>query len=126
MKVNFLFLRAGALLAAAGIVLGALGAHALKALLTESQLVSFETAVRYQMVMAFFFLFSALLPIKENQQRGLFLMALVSVFLFSGSIYILSMQDVWQINARFLGPVTPLGGLAMIAAWIWMPFAVKR
>lgn len=126
MKVNHTWLRTGAFLGASGIVLGALAAHALKVQLNPNQLTSFETAVRYQMVMAMFFLLASLMPLKETWHKPLLIVAVAGTLLFSGSIYLLSMQDAWAINVRFLGPITPLGGLGMIAAWTLLPFSIRR
>lgn len=109
-----------------GIVLGAMAAHALKDLLPTQLLNSFETAVRYQMVMAFFFLIAAMLPIRVKFQKPLFWLGLMGGLFFSGSIYALSLQAIIGIDVSFLGPVTPLGGLAMILAWSLLAVAVTQ
>ena len=108
------------LFGATGIVLGALGAHALKSVLTENQLQSFETGVRYQMYHALFLLLLALLEkvqllVKITLIRNL---AVAGVLGFSTSIYLLSLQHVLGVSLSFLGPVTPIGGLLMIASWL--------
>lgn len=100
------------------IVLGAFGAHGLKKVLTETQLESFETGVKYQMYHALFLLIIASLPIlTERQKRSIGIITTTGIFLFSGSIYLLATQALTKIDLSFLGPVTPIGGVFLIAAW---------
>lgn len=103
------------------IILGAFGAHKLKEFLSSEQLISFETGVRYQMYHALFLLFLAnnnMVAIKDK--AIIFYLVLVGVVFFSGSIYILSTAAISGIKARFLGPVTPIGGLFLIVSWIYL------
>ncbi len=109
--------------AAAGglaVILGAFGAHGLKGRLTPDQLISFETGVRYQMFHAL-----ALFACAWLRERGLAGagvaggLFLAGMLLFSGSIYLLATRDLTGLTGwRWLGPVTPLGGLCLIAGWI--------
>ena len=109
-----------AIFGATGIILGALGAHALKSILTDAQLQSFETGVRYQMYHAVFLILLALLEKTQmiTQTSLIRNLAIAGVFAFSASIYLLNLQDVLGVSMGFLGPVTPLGGLLLIAAWV--------
>ena len=80
------------------IILGAFGAHALKAVLTVDQLVSFETGVRYQMYHALFLLIVGLVPfLSEKQRKNILVTTLIGVLLFSGSIYLLATQGLSEI-----------------------------
>jgi uncharacterized membrane protein YgdD (TMEM256/DUF423 family) len=100
------------------IILGAFGAHALKKVLTLDQLTSFETGVKYQMYHALFLLFvgtTSLLTIKDKEI--IFYFTLIGVLFFSGSIYLLTTSSITSIKSKFLGPITPIGGLFLIAAW---------
>jgi len=109
------------------IIFGAFGAHALKEVLTPEQLVSFETGVRYQMYHALFLLFvgtTTILSVK--QKKTVFWLTLIGVTFFSGSIYLLSTQSLSGINFKFLGPITPFGGLFLIVAWIVLFLSVIR
>lgn len=100
------------------IVLGAFGAHALKKVLTAEELVSFETGVRYQMYHAFFLFFIASTGfIGEKAKEMIFYLVLAGVVMFSGSIYLLATRSLSGINFKFLGPVTPVGGLLLISGW---------
>ncbi len=107
------------------IILGAFGAHGLKKVLQPEQLVSFETGVRYQMYHALFLLFVgnfSWLALKEK--TIVFYLVLVGIVFFSGSIYLLSTSALTGLKAKFLGPVTPIGGLFLIASWIYLLYAV--
>jgi len=107
------------------IVLGAFGAHGLKKLLTTDQLTTFEVGVRYQIYHALFLLFvvnNSFLTLKEK--TVVFYLALVGVILFSGSIYLLSTSTITSIKTKIIGPLTPLGGLLLIASWSYMFYCV--
>jgi uncharacterized membrane protein YgdD (TMEM256/DUF423 family) len=107
------------------IVLGAFGAHGLKKLLSTDQLTTFEVGVRYQIYHALFLLFvvnNSFLTLKEK--TVVFYLALVGVILFSGSIYLLSTSTITLIKTKIIGPLTPLGGLLLIASWTYMFYCV--
>lgn len=110
------FLSVGSLILALAVILGAFGAHGLKGRLPADKLASFETGVRYQFYHGFGLLVVGLLQ-AAGVGGGLVDVAgwlfLVGVVLFSGSIYWLAFQ-----GPRWLGPVTPLGGLAFILGWL--------
>lgn len=100
------------------VILGAFGAHALKKVLTETQLISFETGVRYQMYHAFFLLAVASIPLlKDKQKNTLFILTVLGTLFFSGSIYLLSIQELINMKLSFLGPITPIGGSLLIVSW---------
>ncbi len=114
MKKNFII--AAAILGALAVLLGAFGAHALKAVLTTEQLQTYETGVRYHFYHVIALLAAAILykeyPTKLLVWAGNFFIA--GVVLFSGSLYILSTTTGFKI----LGPVTPLGGACFITGWL--------
>ncbi len=100
------------------ILLGAFGAHALKKVLAPEQLSSFEVGVRYMMYHAFFLLFVSMTTFMEIKQKKIvFYLTLFGTILFSGSIFLLSLSEVIGLNFKFLGPITPIGGLLLIASW---------
>ncbi|WP_312075473.1 DUF423 domain-containing protein [Chryseobacterium sp.] len=105
------------------VILGAFGAHALKKILSVERLESFETGVRYQMYAAFFLLITGyILKFDTSSQKWISILMIAGTMLFSFSIYFLSLQDYLGMNLKFLGPITPLGGLFMILAWLMMIF----
>jgi len=102
-----------AFMGAVAIVLGAFGAHGLKEILSEAEL------VKYQMYHALFLLFVGTTNlIAEKTKKTILWLVVVGVLFFSGSIYLLATASVTLINAKFLGPITPLGGLLMILGWM--------
>jgi uncharacterized membrane protein YgdD (TMEM256/DUF423 family) len=117
----------GAILCVIGIVLGAFGAHALKSLISIDRLQSFETGVRYQMYAGF-----ALLILGINMDRFQFSLKwivrllLIGIILFSGSIYGLALQEVFSVSLKFLGPITPLGGLLQIIGWFLLIYQLIK
>ena len=121
------FIKFAIFFAVTAVALGALGAHALKEALTESQLHSFETGVRYQLFHALALLVLALNSEKFNQnlKKSLVLM-IAGICLFSFSIYLLSIQEAAEISLSFLGLITPLGGLLLISAWLVLFFSIKK
>ncbi len=125
MNKSRIFLSLGAFLGGTAVIAGAMGAHALKEILTADQLASFQTAVRYQMFHAILLLILGWWS-KTNPHRLISMAAylmLAGVLLFSGSIYLLVLTDA----PNWLGPVTPLGGLGMIVGWILLlVFALGR
>jgi len=108
----------GAIYGATSVILGAFGAHAFKKILPVEKLVSFETGVQYQMYHALLLIIiGAFLQFQTGLEKGAAWSIIVGSFLFSVSIYFLSFADHWGINLKFLGPITPLGGLFMIIGW---------
>jgi len=107
------------------VLLGAFGAHALKAILTLEKLQSYETGVRYQLIHALALI--ALSIYGQINKTNYFLnkgigwaahFFIVGAFLFSGSIYGLALLSVIHPSWAFvLGPVTPIGGLFFMLGW---------
>ena len=113
----------GMLLIVVAIILGAFGAHALKERLPLEKLTSFETGVRYQMYHGIALLILGFNAGRMNfNLKWSFRIMLVGVLFFSLSIYLLSIQPVLEIELKFLGPVTPIGGVLMITAWVLLIF----
>ncbi|MDT0676297.1 DUF423 domain-containing protein [Autumnicola musiva] len=114
-----LVLTFGGVYGALGVVFGAFGAHALKKRLNEDQLKSFETGVKYQMYHALILIISGIVfPFLTLGQEWAAWCFIIGVFLFSFSIYGLVLTDAAGKKWKFLGPVTPLGGLLLIIGWI--------
>ena len=106
----------GSLLGALGVMIGAFGAHGLADLLeANNRLDTFETAVKYHMYHALALLLTGILffniPAKPLRLAGLFFT--IGILIFSGSLYILCLT-----NISWLGAITPIGGLFLIAGWL--------
>jgi uncharacterized membrane protein YgdD (TMEM256/DUF423 family) len=113
----------GALIMAVGVGLGAFGAHALRAMVDASALATWQTAVLYQLLHGLGLLLIAALGNRLHpawHSRSAVLM-LVGVLIFSGSLYILVLSGV-----KWLGAITPIGGVALILAWLCLAFAAVR
>jgi len=109
-----LIILAAGLLGFTGVALGAFGAHALKETLTTRGSVStWQTAVLYHLIHAVALLALAAVGGGWTNARWIGLFWCLGVVLFSGSLYWLSLG-----GPKFLGPVTPLGGLAFLAGWL--------
>ena len=114
-----LTLIAAALSGALSVALGAFGAHGLKAYLSPSALMTWQTAVQYQMLHTVVLLLLGLLMLQCGP-RGLKTVAtgfMCGIVLFSGSLYWLALG-----GPKWLGPITPLGGLSFILAWLGLCF----
>lgn len=108
----------GLLLGFVSIVLGAFGAHKLKDILSAEHLSSFEVGVRYMMYHALFLLFIGNTPLLlDKQKNSIYYLALIGTLFFSLSIFLLTTTEVTRIDFKFLGPITPLGGLFLITSW---------
>ncbi|MCS4226866.1 DUF423 domain-containing protein [Sphingobacterium sp. BIGb0165] len=117
--MNNIVIITAALLGALAIILGAFGAHAFKKILSPEKLDSFEVGVRYQMYAAITLLVLGLnLSFEYQSERVAYYLITSGSLLFSVSIYFLSFAEYWKKNLKFLGPITPLGGLLMILGWI--------
>ena len=117
------FVIAGAVSAFIGVAGGAFGAHALKSRIDPDLLAVFEVGVRYQMYHAFALIATGWVigrwPAGLANTAGM--LFIVGTLLFSGSLYLLSLTGV-----RWLGAITPLGGLAWLAAWVCLAWAVLK
>lgn len=115
-------------LIASAVVLGALGAHSLKEVLNVQALTSFETAVRYQLTMALGAgLLLALQSARPHWRMTLPIWFLFGgILLFSGSIYGLVSLPAGHALRAVLGPITPLGGLSMVLAWVLAIFRTSK
>ena len=109
------------LLGALGVILGALGAHALKAKLGVDGLKNFETGVKYHMFHVFAILLIQLFPqLSSSEKMWISILFIAGILCFSGSLYVIS-TDV--ISAKNIWFITPLGGLFFIAGWLKMAWS---
>jgi uncharacterized membrane protein YgdD (TMEM256/DUF423 family) len=117
------FFAAGTLLAGLAVAAGAFGAHALRARLEPRDLEIFETAARYQFYHALALVVTAFAlerwPGPPTTTAGWLFLA--GIALFSGSLYLLVLTDT-----RWLGAVTPFGGLCFMAGWVCLAWGAMR
>lgn len=122
------FLVTAAFMGAITVMLGAFGAHALKKMVNEQALSSFETAVRYQFYHVFALALVGILyagyPNKSLKAAGQ-LFILGTIF-FSGSLYLLTYGAGTGVSVTWAGPVTPLGGAMLIIGWICLGLGMLK
>lgn len=119
-----LFLQFSAISGLIAVALGAFGAHALKAKLTDSGLLdTFQTAVSYQFYHTLALLAIAIIAMKfpSTWLHYSGYSMILGILLFSGSLYILCLTGM-----KWLGAITPLGGLAFILGWLFLLLATMR
>ncbi len=115
------FLRAAAIFGLLAVVSGAFAAHALKGMISDNSIATFETAVRYQFYHVFALIAVAVLY-KDFQTdqliwAGRFFIA--GILVFSGSLYILAiLQASVKPGYKWIGAITPFGGLCFITGWV--------
>lgn len=115
--MNKKIIAVGLLIGIVAILLGAFGAHSLKKILTEQELITFEVGVKYQMYHALFLLFIGGLPILEKIKLRAFYFILTGILFFSGSVYIISLKNVLGIEIGKFGIITPIGGVLLVLGW---------
>jgi len=115
----------GTLGVALGIALGAFGAHGLKEMVSEKMLANYETGVRYQMYCSLGMMIIALAAsLKLELRKPLSLASLlimIGAIIFSGSLYTMALTGM-----TFLGAITPIGGVFMIAGFVYAAFAIMK
>ena len=101
------------------VLFGAFGAHALKKILNDEQLKSFETGVKYQMYHALVLLIIGFnFKLETTSEKYMVYSFIIGILLFSFSIYGLVISSAKNKKLTFLGPITPLGGLFLIIGWL--------
>lgn len=108
----------GSLFGGLAVIFGSFGAHAFKKILSDDQLKSFETGVKYQFYHALLLLILGFnLELKSTLETYMIYSLIGGTFLFSFSIYGLVISSAKNKKLTFLGPITPLGGLLLIIGW---------
>ncbi len=113
-RMNWTFV--GGLLGLGGVAAGAFGAHGLKSVVAAARLETFEVAVRYQMYHALALVLAGLL----GAERAAWCF-LAGTVVFSGSLYLLALSE-----QRWLGAVTPAGGLLLLTGWLLLALHPKQ
>ena len=107
------------------VIFGAFGAHALKKILNEDQLKSFETGVKYQMYHALVLLLVGFnFKFEATSEKYMVYSFIIGILLFSFSIYGLVISSAKHKKLRFLGPITPLGGLLLVCGWCLLFYSI--
>lgn len=108
----------GALLSGLGVIFGAFGAHALKAILPVDMLKVYETGTHYLLLHSFALIFYGLSKIKKMWPAWCFI---AGIFFFTGSLYALAFTEI-----KIFGAITPIGGLLFIIGWLGFALSAKK
>jgi uncharacterized membrane protein YgdD (TMEM256/DUF423 family) len=116
---NVLAIRMAAVLGFLAVALGAFGAHGLKQVLSQhGTTATWETAVFYHFIHAvMLFVLALRKPVPSGPWLGFF----SGVLIFSGSLYLLAVT-----NVKWLGAVTPIGGVSFLAGWLWLAVTARK
>jgi len=128
-NINTCFVKAAALLGAMAVILGAFGAHGLKARVSAEALAVFEVGVRYQVYHALALLLTGILFMAGDNKRLRWAgrLFIAGIILFSGSLYILTFAMGGANTALLkLGIITPVGGVGFIAGWLMLALAFGK
>jgi len=129
--MNKQFLSIAAMLGALSVVLGAFAAHKLKDMVSPETVTVFETGVRYQFYHVFALLLVALLSEKFSNKWMIWAgnCFITGIILFCGSLYVLTALKAAESGSlKYVGIVTPVGGLFFIAGWLflWIGVTAKK
>ncbi len=109
------------------VIFGAFGAHILKKMITESQLETWHTAVQYHFYHTLGLLFlSTFARFKNNLINIAAYCFVFGMIFFCGSLYVIALKDVLEINTKFIGPITPFGGLLFVFGWVGLLLAAIK
>lgn len=112
------FIAWGSVLMALSVAIGAFGAHMLEGKISADELAVYETGVHYHMIHGIAVLIAGILAGALGESRKLFwagTLFIAGVIIFSGSLYVLSISGI-----KWLGAITPIGGVSFIAGWIML------
>jgi uncharacterized membrane protein YgdD (TMEM256/DUF423 family) len=116
----------GIIFAGLAVILGAFGAHALKAVLPADRLPIFETGVRYQLIHAIALIVLSIVTQNTWTKRAAKAMT-IGIILFSGSLYLIATNSILPFTlGAWIGPITPIGGLFFISGWFCWGMAAYR
>jgi len=117
--INTSATRIAALLGLLAVALGAFGAHGLKEILARN-----ETAAIWEKAVFYHFIHTAMLFMLASRKplpRGPWLSLLVGILIFSGSLYVLAVT-----NIKWLGAITPFGGISFMIGWGWLMISAGK
>ncbi len=116
-----IFIRLSLIFAGSGVICGAFGSHLLKKILGEYELSIWETGVKYLLIHAIGILVLSINHRHFNRKLFIALSLLsIGIIIFSGTLFLLATRNIWGDDSyKFLGAITPIGGLSMILGWFF-------
>lgn len=126
-SANKTILITGAVMGLLAVLLGAFGAHGLEKLVDPESINSFTTGVRYQMYHAIVcIILGNMSVLQEVTRKRIFYFFMGGITLFSGSIYLLVIDEVLGISLSSIGFITPLGGFLLILGWAFLVISLVK
>lgn len=117
----------GVLLGLLAVLLGAFGAHGLEKLVNLKSVATFETGVRYQMYHAFFLLIlGSIQQLPQPSKKWIYYVVLLGVILFSGSIYLLAINDLTSFDFKIIAFATLIGGSFLVFGWAMLGYSCLK
>lgn len=120
--MNKRLLITGSVLGLFGVLIGAFGAHGLEKTLGTQELATFETGVRYQIYHAILLLIIPTFSLSLKTKKALWILLLLGVLFFSGSIYGLATNEMSPFDFKKIAIITPVGGTLLISAWVLLVY----
>lgn len=120
--MNKRLLITGSVLGLLGVLIGAFGAHGLEKTLGTQELATFETGVRYQIYHAILLLIIPTFSLSLKTKKALWILLLLGVLFFSGSIYGLATNEMSPFDFKKIAIITPVGGTLLISAWVLLVY----
>ncbi|WP_405222091.1 DUF423 domain-containing protein [Dokdonia sp. Asnod1-B02] len=108
----------GGIFGLTAVIIGAFGAHGLEKVLDASAIATFETGVKYQMYHALLLLLIPVFALSEKTKKTVWVLLLLGILFFSGSIYGLATNDLTSFDFTKIALITPIGGTLLIVSWL--------
>ena len=121
-NIYLLFALSGAL----AVILGAFGAHSLENKISSDELAWFQTANRYHFYHTLALMATMLPAFSEKFRHRAGIFFLIGILFFSGSLYLMSISELIGISRKWLGPITPIGGIFFILGWISLLLGIRK
>ncbi|WP_241507208.1 DUF423 domain-containing protein [Aquimarina sediminis] len=126
-SINKTILITGAVMGLLAVLLGAFGAHGLEKFVDSESIDSFTTGVRYQMYHAIIcVVLGNMSVLQEVTRKRIFYFFVGGITLFSGSIYLLVIDEILGVSLSSIGFVTPIGGLLLILGWVFFVISLAK
>jgi len=125
--MNKIILFTACVLGMLSVILGAYAAHGLEKIIDTESVETFKTGVQYQMYHALFLLLLGVIDkVSIKTKKLVFVLVIIGLLFFSGSIYGLSTNELSSFDFKAIGFITPIGGLLLISAWLILGISILR
>jgi len=125
--MNKIILFTACVLGMLSVILGAYAAHGLEKIINTESVETFKTGVQYQMYHALFLLLLGMMDkVSIKTKKLVFVLVIIGLLFFSGSIYGLSTNELSSFDFKAIGFITPIGGLLLISSWLILGISILR